>query len=392
MIIPPADRLGQVEEYYFSIKLREIRQRIQEGQDIINLGIGSPDLAPPASTIDTLIEAAKEPQNHAYQPYKGIPELRAAFMDWYNRIFSVALDPDSDILPLMGSKEGIMHISMAFLNPGDEVLIPNPGYPTYASVARLLGAGIRYYELKEENGWQPNLEALAQSSLERVKIMWVNYPHMPTGTSATPEMFDKLIAFAHKHQILLCNDNPYSLVLNPHPISLLSRPGGADVALELNSLSKSHNMAGWRMGMVAGGPHYIQQVLTVKSNMDSGMFLPLQLAAVNALGHTDDWHDERNSVYASRREIAWEILDRLGCSFREDQVGMFLWAKLPVSWQRSADFSEHILDNSHVFLTPGFIFGEQGEGYVRLSLCTDQDRLAQALERVKSLEPQKLYK
>ena len=382
MIIPVADRLQAVEEYYFSTKLREIRSRIAEGQDIINLGIGSPDLPPSPEVLETLIQAAENPRNHAYQPYKGIQELRNSFCSWYDRTFGVDIDPDSELLPLMGSKEGIMHISNAFLNPGDEVLVPNPGYPTYSSVARLLGANIRYYDLSDEHSWYPNLEALGQEDMSRVKIMWINYPHMPTGMAGDVSLFDNLIQFAKAHKVLLVNDNPYSLVLNPNPLSLLSRPGAKDVAIELNSLSKSHNMAGWRIGMVAGASSYIQHILTVKSNMDSGMFLPLQLAAAKALLLETDWHQQRNEVYRSRRELGWKILETLGCSLNRDQVGMFLWAKLPHGEASSAAFSDRILDSQAVFLTPGFIFGQQGEGYIRLSLCKPQERLEEALARI----------
>lgn len=382
MIIPVADRLQAVEEYYFSTKLREIRRRIAEGQDIINLGIGSPDLPPSPEVLETLIQAAENPRNHAYQPYKGIQELRNSFCSWYDRTFRVEIDPDTELLPLMGSKEGIMHISNAFLNPGDEVLVPNPGYPTYSSVAKLLGAKVRYYDLSDEHSWYPNLEALGQEDMSRVKIMWINYPHMPTGMAGNISLFDRLIEFAKTHKVLLVNDNPYSLVLNPNPLSLLSRPGAKDVAIELNSLSKSHNMAGWRIGMVAGASSYIQYILTVKSNMDSGMFLPLQLAAAKALLLETDWHQQRNEVYRGRRELGWEILETLGCKLDKEQVGMFLWAKLPQDESSSATFSDRILDSQAVFLTPGFIFGHQGEGYIRLSLCKPQERLEEALARI----------
>ena len=383
MIIPVADRLQAVEEYYFSTKLREIRKRIAEGQDIINLGIGSPDLPPSPEVLQTLIEAAGKPNNHAYQPYKGVQALRSSFCTWYQHTFEVAVDPETELLPLMGSKEGIMHISNAFLNPGDEVLVPNPGYPTYSSVARLLGAKIRYYSLSEEEAWCPNLTHLGETNLDRVKIMWVNYPHMPTGTAGSPQLFDELIAFAKAHRILLVNDNPYSLVLNPRPMSLLSRPGAKDVAIELNSLSKSHNMAGWRIGMVAGAASYIQHILTVKSNMDSGMFLPLQLAAAKALMLETAWHEKRNETYRQRREIGWKIMEELGCEGSKEQVGMFLWARIPTRESSSANFSDRILDSQSVFLTPGFIFGQQGEGFIRLSLCNSQDRLEEALNRIR---------
>ncbi|MEM9720667.1 MAG: aminotransferase class I/II-fold pyridoxal phosphate-dependent enzyme [Bacteroidota bacterium] len=382
MNIPAANRLNQVEEYYFSTKLREIRRRVQEGQDIINLGIGSPDLSPAEDVLNTLVESALQPANHAYQPYKGIPELRESFANWYGKSFGVHLAPDSELLPLMGSKEGIMHISFAFLNPGDSVLVPDPGYPTYTSVARLLGAKIRHYPLCEENGWLPNLAQLETEGLAGVKMMWVNYPHMPTGTAANPELFDELIAFAQRHKILLVNDNPYSLVLNPSPMSILARYGAKGVALELNSLSKSHNMAGWRVGMVAGHSEYIDKVLRVKSNMDSGMFLPVQLAASKALLLEDSWHQARNDIYQARRKVARQILKNLGCTYQEDQVGMFLWARIPENTPSSAEFSDQILDSLSIFLTPGFIFGQQGEGYIRLSLCSKLERLREARDRI----------
>ena len=382
MIIPPAQRLSQVKEYYFSIKLREIRQRMASGEDIINLGIGSPDLSPSEATLHQLIEAAQHPQHHAYQPYKGILELRAGFAGWYKKTFGVNIDAHTDILPLMGSKEGIMHISMAFLNPGDEVLVPNPGYPTYASVTRLVGATIRSYSLKDSQDWTPNFDELEAADLSKVKLMWINYPHMPTGTPASDELMTQLIEFAHRNKILLCHDNPYSLVLNPHPKSILQYEGAKEVAIELNSLSKSHNMAGWRIGAVVGKSTYIQEILKVKSNMDSGMFKPLQLAAATALSTEPEWHTQRNATYQSRREIAWELLHQLGCTFRENQAGMFVWAKVPEQVENGELFSEQILNETHVFLTPGFIFGSEGDQYLRISLCTEKSRLQEACQRI----------
>lgn len=382
MIISAAKRLDHVQEYYFARKLRELRARMAVGEDIINLGIGNPDMSPSDSTLKTLVKAAVEPENHGYQPYKGIPALRQAFADWYMRTYGVSLSEEREILPLMGSKEGIMHISMAFLNEGDEVLVPNPGYPTYSSVSLLVGATMRQYDLLESNDWQPDFEALEQSDLSKVKIMWVNYPHMPTGASASRELFQRLVDFGRKHQILICHDNPYSMVLNPEPLSILEVEGAKEVAIELNSLSKSHNMAGWRIGAVIADEAYINTILKVKSNMDSGMFRPLQEAAVAALSNSFEWHGERNEVYRFRRSIAEGILSALGCEFQQEQVGMFVWARIPENAQSSEAFSERILDSAKVFLTPGFIFGSNGEGYIRISLCTETIRLQEALTRI----------
>lgn len=382
MLISPAKRLAHISEYYFSRKLREIRKRVLAGEDIINLGIGNPDMKPSDGTITSLIQAAKEPRNHGYQPYKGILLLRQAISEWYLNTYGVTLNPDQEILPLIGSKEGIMHISMAFLNPGDQVLLPNPGYPTYTSVSRIVGAEPKYYELSDATNWYPDLESLGKENLSKVKIMWVNYPHMPSGTPASDELFEKLIAFGKKHQILICHDNPYSLVLNPFPKSLLSYPGAKEVVLELNSLSKSHNMAGWRVGMLSGAKEYLDEVLKVKSNMDSGMFMPLQSAAVEALKTPYRWHKERNAEYSKRREIAWQILDKLGCTYIKNQAGMFIWAKIPVNARDGESFSEEILNQQHVFITPGFIFGTGGNNYIRISLCSPLERLEEALERM----------
>lgn len=382
MIISPANRLDHVQEYYFARKLRELRNRMAQGEDIINLGIGSPDLSPSDPTLKSLIQHAIEPSNHGYQPYKGIAPLREAFGDWYHRTYGVELDPEQEILPLMGSKEGIMHVSMAFLNPGDQVLVPNPGYPTYSSVAKLLGAEVLSYDLTEQTKWYPDFAALDNMDLSRVKMMWVNYPHMPTGTAGSQALFAQLIAFGKKHQILICHDNPYSMVLNPEPMSLLAVPGAKEVAIELNSLSKSHNMAGWRMGVVVGGVDYINTILQVKSNFDSGMFLPLQQAAVTALGNSGAWHHEQNETYRFRRRIAKRILEALGCTFDPNQVGMFVWARIPATEENSEAFSERILNETSIFITPGFIFGSQGEGYVRISLCTSKARLQESLTRI----------
>lgn len=382
MLISPADRLQIVEEYYFSRKLREISQRIALGEPILNLGIGNPDMAPSDETLKGLVSSALERGNHGYQPYKGIPQLRAAFANWYLDTYGVTLDPEQEILPLMGSKEGVMHISMAFLNPGDQALMPNPGYPTYASITRLLGAEPVWYNLTETNGWYPDLAALEQQDLSRVKLMWINYPHMPTGAPATDELFESLIAFGKKHEILICHDNPYSLVLNKAPKSILGYPGAKEVAVELNSLSKSHNMAGWRVGMVAGDAAYVNHILKVKSNMDSGMFRSLQDAAVAALGNGYAWHETRNDHYITRREIAWQILDTLACSYEKDQAGMFVWAKIPGKEASAEAYSEEILNRYHLFLTPGFIFGSQGDRYLRISLCSPAEVLQEALGRL----------
>ncbi|GAB4426519.1 MAG: aminotransferase class I/II-fold pyridoxal phosphate-dependent enzyme [Bacteroidia bacterium] len=383
MIIPIAERLSDVQEYYFARKLREIRRRMDLGEDIINLGIGSPDQMPSDETVKALIASAVEPQSHGYQPYKGIPALRQGFAGWYLGTYGVSLDPETEILPLMGSKEGIMHISMAFLDPGDQVLVPDPGYMTYRSASLLAGAVPIFYPLRAENGWLPDFDALERMDLSRVKIMWVNYPHMPTGTDATDALYERLIAFGRQHRILICQDNPYSLVLNPQPKSLLAYARAREVALELNSLSKSHNMAGWRIGMVAGAAPYIQAILQVKSNMDSGMFLPLQMAAVEALRNSYAWHHERNQVYAQRREIVWEMLDVLGCTYARDQVGMFVWAAVPADQESGEHLSDRLLDEAQVFIAPGSIFGEQGRAYIRVSLCTAAPRLREALERLR---------
>ena len=383
MKIKTADRLQSVSEYYFSRKLKEIANMNAQGLDVINLGIGSPDMAPSQKTVEMLVSESRKRDTHAYQSYVGIPALREAFAQWYQKYFQVSLNPASEILPLMGSKEGIMHISMAFLNPGDEVLIPNPGYPAYAAVSRLVSARIRYYDLKEENGWLPDLNELQDTDLSGVKLMWVNYPNMPTGAKATKQLFKDLIDFGHKNNILIINDNPYSFILNEEHLSLLSIPGAKEVALEMNSLSKSHNMAGWRVGMVAGHEEYIQAILKVKSNMDSGMFKPLQMAAVEALKAGDDWFSQINQVYKKRQQYIFRMLDHLKCSYDPNQTGMFVWAKIPARCSGSEKFSDEILKESSVFMTPGFIFGSGGEGYIRLSLCAKEERLEEAESRIK---------
>jgi hypothetical protein len=382
MIVKPADRTGKVQEYYFSKKLAQIDRMRRDGADIINLGIGSPDQPPSEKTISALSAEAKKTTSHGYQSYHGIAQLRKAFADWYKKYFHVELNPENEILLLMGSKEGIMHISMAFVNPGDEVLVPDPGYPTYSSVTNLVGGIVRKYDLVKEKGWFPDLEVLENSDLSMVKLMWVNYPHMPTGTPGSANLFEKLIAFATKHNILLVNDNPYSFIQNKKYQSILEVKGAKDVALELNSLSKSHNMAGWRVGMVAGHKDYITEILKVKSNMDSGMFLAMQMAAVEALGNPESWYDEVNAVYSKRRTIVEEIMTLLGADYDKSQVGLFLWGRIPDSIVSCDDYIEDILNKTHVFITPGFIFGENGQRYIRISLCATEKRLIEAKERL----------
>lgn len=383
MKVKPADRTSNVQEYYFSQKLAQIDKMRREGADIINLGIGSPDQPPSENTITSLITEAKKPTSHGYQSYTGIPALRKAFADWYKKYFHVELNPDNEILPLMGSKEGIMHISMAFVNPGDEVLVPDPGYPTYSSVTNLVGGIVRKYDLEEKRGWLPDLETLENSDLSRVKVMWVNYPNMPTGTKGSIVLFEKLVAFSLKHSILLCNDNPYSFILNKEYHSLLAVDGAKKIALELNSLSKSQNMAGWRIGMVAGHSGYIKNVLKVKSNMDSGMFLPMQMAAVEALNNPESWYDTVNTAYIRRRKIVEEIMDVLNCKYDKTQVGLFVWGRIPEEIIKCEMYIEDILNKTHVFITPGFIFGKNGERYIRISLCANEKKLLEAKERLK---------
>ncbi|HBY01185.1 MAG TPA: aminotransferase, partial [Rikenellaceae bacterium] len=370
MKINPAKRTETVQEYYFSRKLKEIAEIKSRGINVINLGIGSPDTPPSASTIEKLIESSKNPKNHGYQSYNGIPELRNGLADWYKKYFNVELNPKNEILPLMGSKEGIMHISMAFINEGDEVLVPNPGYPTYQSVSNLVGAKIRYYKLKEENNWLPDIEELEKENLDNVKLMWVNYPNMPTGAGSTKELFQNLVDFGLRNNILICNDNPYSFILNDSQLSILEAKGAKEIALELNSLSKSHSMAGWRIGMVAGNEEYINTILKVKSNMDSGMFLPLQQAAVEALKNPEQWFNQNNEVYGERREIVFEILDLLKCKYIRDQTGLFVWAKISDEFENGEKLSDYILKIANVFITPGSVFGSNGDSYIRISLST----------------------
>jgi len=383
--ILPSARSESVQEYYFSRKLKEIEQMRNSGADIINLGIGSPDMPPAQSTVEVLKRMAEQTGNHGYQSYSGVPELRKAFANWYKRYFDVTLDPEKEILPLMGSKEGIMHISMAFVNPADKVLVPNPGYPTYSSVTKLTGGEIVNYDLLEENRWYPRLEQLEDTDLSRTKMMWLNYPHMPTGQKANKKLFEELVAFAHKHNILLCNDNPYSFILNNEHLSLLSVDGAKEVALELNSMSKSHNMPGWRIGMVAGHKDYISSIIKVKSNMDSGMFKPLQLAAAEALNCGDEWYESVNETYKRRRVKAEEIMNLLKCTYDKKQSGLFLWGKVPEGYKNAEELTELILHQAHVFITPGFIFGSQGDKYVRISLCAKEELLNNTLERINKI-------
>ncbi len=382
MKVKPAERTSNVQEYYFSQKLAQIDKMRREGADVINLGIGSPDQPPSENTVSALISEAVKPTSHGYQSYTGTPALRSAFAKWYQKYFRVELNPDDEILPLMGSKEGIMHISMAFVNPGDEVLVPDPGYPTYSSVTHLVSGIVRKYDLDEKGGWLPDLEAIGNSDLSKVKLMWVNYPHMPTGTKGSIELFEKLVAFSQKHGILICNDNPYSFILNKEYFSILAVDGAKETALELNSLSKSQNMAGWRIGMVAGHNSYIKSVLKVKSNMDSGMFLPLQTAAVEALNNPESWYESVNEVYIKRRKIVEEIMQILNCKYEDSQAGLFLWGRIPDEITDCELFVENILTNTHIFITPGFIFGSNGDKYIRISLCANEKRLLEAKERL----------
>ncbi|WP_431127458.1 pyridoxal phosphate-dependent aminotransferase [Flagellimonas flava] len=376
-----ADRLQTVQEYYFSRKLREVRGMIKEGKPIINMGIGSPDLAPSPEVLETLKDAITDTGAHQYQSYQGLPELRMAIADFYQEKFGVQVDEANEILPLMGSKEGIMHIGLAFLNEGDEVLLPNPGYPTYTSVTKLIGAVPKSYDLKEENGWFPDLEALAQRDLSKVKLMWVSYPHMPTGATASLEELLALVNFAKEHEILLVNDNPYSFVLSKNPTSILSIPGAKDCALELNSLSKTFNMAGWRVGMVLGNQEHINAVLKVKSNMDSGMFYGIQKGAIAALQSGQEWFKALDEVYTKRRELMFQLVEKLGCSYDRNAVGMFVWAKLPQGSIPSEEFIDQVLNDKHIFIAPGTIFGSNGEGYIRFSLCVKEEKIKEAINR-----------
>ncbi len=383
--IIPADRVLEVQEYYFSRKLKEVARLNAQGADIISLGIGGPDRPPHASVIETLAEEAHKPGNHSYQPYVGLPELRKAMADWYKRWYGVTLDPATEIQPLIGSKEGILHVSLAFLNPGDGVLVPNPGYPTYTSVSRLAGAEIFNYDLTEENGWMPDFDKLEKLPLDRIKLMWINYPHMPTGTPASLELFERIVDFGRRHNIVIAHDNPYSFILNDKPLSLLQIPGAIDIAIEMNSMSKSHNMAGWRMGMLASNPTFINWILKVKSNIDSGQFKPLMLAAIKGFELDRDWYDDLNATYSARRKVAEKIMNELGCTFDPAQRGLFLWGRIPDSAESSEALADKVLYEARVFITPGFIFGSNGDRYIRISLCATEENMERALERIKEM-------
>ena len=378
----PANRIQHIEEYYFSKKLREIEGLKNKGIEIINAGIGSPDLHPPKSVITALNHALQEPNAHQYQSYKGIPELRNAISSWYKNYYSVTLDPEKEILPLIGSKEGIMHISLAFLNKGDQVLVPNPGYPTYASASKIVEADIISYELSPETNWLPNLTSIEKNDLSKVKIMWINYPHMPTGANATVEDLEKIAAFGKKHDILICHDNPYSFILNQNPISLLEINKYKSHVLELNSLSKSHNMAGWRLGMVAANEDIIKSILKVKSNMDSGMFFGIQKGAIAALQAEGSWFKKLNEVYTERRKLIFKLATLLKTDFDINTSGLFVWAKYRDTSKSSVQFIEEILNKHHIFITPGSIFGSQGEGYIRFSLCVEVEQISEAIKRI----------
>ncbi|WP_228466994.1 pyridoxal phosphate-dependent aminotransferase [Adhaeribacter swui] len=383
MIIAKANRLNEVQEYYFARKLAEVRALMAQGKKIINLGIGDPDLPASENTVQALTASAELPTSHGYQPYRSIPALRTAMADWYAQTYDVTLNPETEVLPLLGSKEGVFHISLAFLNPGDKVLIPNPGYPAYAAVTKLVGAEPVYFDLTAGNNWLPDLAALNQQDLSGVKLMWLNYPNMPTGALASEADFLKIIDFAKTNNILIVHDNPYSLVLNTKPpVSILHAPGAMDCCLELNSLSKSFNMAGWRVGMVLGQKEYIDAIITIKSNLDSGMFLPVQQAAIEALQNPESWHAERNAVYHRRRELIYRLLDLLGCKYTTEATGMFVWARVPDEIKDVEAFLNTILYEAHVFLTPGKIFGSNGERYVRVSVCATEENINQAIQNI----------
>ena len=382
--IQPANRVAQVKEYYFSKKLKEVARLNAAGMDIISLGIGGPDRPPHKSVVEELCMSASRPDTHSYQPYVGLPELRKAYAAWYRNWYGVELNPDTEIQPLIGSKEGILHITLAFVNPGDGVLVPNPGYPTYSSVSKLAEAEVYTYNLKEAAGWYPDFDELERLPLEKIKLMWVNYPNMPTGATASKELYERIVDFGKKHNIVIVNDNPYSFILNDNPLSLLSVEGAKDIAIEMNSLSKSHNMAGWRMGMLASNAQFVEWILKVKSNIDSGQFKPMMLSAVKALECGREWYDELNAVYSERRQVAEEIMRALGCSFDERQRGLFLWGKIPDSVESVEAFADKVLYEARVFVTPGFIFGSNGERYIRISLCATKEKMNEALIRIKN--------
>lgn len=384
--IQPADRLSCVQEYYFSRKGKEVARLNAEGKDIISLAIGSPDMPPSPETIETLCREAQKADAHGYQPTAGIPQLREAMAGFYKRWFGVELDPKTEIQPLIGSKEGILHVTLAFVNPGEKVLVPNPGYPTYTSLSKILGCEIVNYDLRPENHWQPDFEALEKTDLNGVKLMWVNYPNMPTGAAAQRETYERLVDFARRHNIVVVNDNPYSFILGREHLSILQIPGAKDCCIEFNSMSKSHNMPGWRVGMLATNAEFVSWILKVKSNIDSGTFRPLQLAAATAYDNSDAWHAEANvQVYARRRQLAGAIMDALGCQWDPQQVGMFLWGRIPDHYATCEELTERVLHEARVFITPGFIFGSNGARYVRISLCANEQKLAEALQRVQQL-------
>ncbi|MBE6255388.1 MAG: aminotransferase class I/II-fold pyridoxal phosphate-dependent enzyme [Prevotella sp.] len=389
----PADRLASIQEYYFSRKLKEVAKLNAEGKNIISLAIGSPDMPPAEHTIDVLCQEARKANAHGYQPTIGIPELRKAMADFYERWYGVELDPASEVQPLIGSKEGILHVTLAFVNPGDKVLVPNPGYPTYTSLSKLLGAEVVNYDLTEEGGWQPDFEQLEQMDLSRVKLMWTNYPHMPTGARARRETYERLVAFAKKHGIVIVNDNPYSFILNEGDfLSILQIPGAKDCCIEFNSLSKSHNMPGWRVAMLCSNAQFIQWILKVKTNVENGTFRAIQLAAADALTNTtDEWHSQANvRTYGSRRAIAEEIMRALGCTFDPEQTGMFLWGRIPDSYENVEDLTERVLHEARVFITPGFIFGSNGNRYVRISLCAKDEQMREALARIREMKNERV--
>ena len=383
MNIKPAERLSLVSEYYFSRKLREVAQMNAEGKDVISLAIGSPDLPPSKQTIETLCEVARRDDAHGYQPTMGTPELRKAMAGFYRRWYGVELDATKEILPLIGSKEGILHVTLAFVNPGEGVLVPNPGYPTYTSLSKILGARIVNFNLCEGKGWQPDFDELEAMDLSDVKLMWTNYPNMPTGAPAQMKTYERLVRFATDHHIVVVNDNPYSLILNEHPLSLLQVDGAKECCIEFNSMSKSHNMPGWRVGLCASNAEFISWVLKIKSNVDSGTFRGIQLAAAKAYDNEDDWHREANiGVYRRRRMLAEQIMDTLKCDYDKNQVGMFLWGRIPDKWENAEELTERVLQQARVFITPGFIFGSNGERYIRISLCAKEENIEKALTRI----------
>ncbi len=384
--ILPAQRLGHVNEYYFSRKGKEIARLNAEGKDIISLAIGSPDMPPSPATIDTLCQEARRPDAHGYQPTTGIPQLREAMADFYQRWFGVTLDAQSEIQPLIGSKEGLLHVTLAFVNPGEKVLVPNPGYPTYTSLSRLLGCEVVHYNLRPENGWQPDFEELENMNLEGVKLLWTNYPNMPTGAAAQKETYERLVNFGRRKGIVVVNDNPYSFILGREHLSILQIPGAKECCIEFNSMSKSHNMPGWRVGMLATNAEFVSWILKVKSNIDSGTFRALQLAAAEAYRNDDEWHTNANiTTYARRRALAGDIMTALHCTYDEAQVGMFLWGRIPEHYAHVEELTEKVLHEARVFITPGFIFGSNGERYIRISLCAKEERMQEALERIRSV-------